>query len=262
MIFSGGLGNQMFQYALLLSLKSKGVNVVADKSLYKYLQMHNGYELARVFGIKESLIDKGGLYLMWLRLIMKYKPKRIFSGDTLFFNNEIITSPKKYISGYWQSEMYFKDVEQQVRSAFIFQNIDQYNIDIAQSMQNCTSVSLHIRRGDYISYGMSIVGKDYYEKAVGIVLKKLGKVKFYIFSDDEEESRRIADDMGIDYQILNHNKGENSYKDMYLMSRCKHNIIANSSFSWWGAWLNDNTEKMVIAPKWLTDFNCKSWIEL
>lgn len=78
--------------------------------------------------------------------------------------------------------MYFKDVEQQVRSAFIFQNIDQYNIDIAQSMQNCTSVSLHIRRGDYISYGMSIVGKDYYEKAVGIVLKKTreGKVLYLL----------------------------------------------------------------------------------
>lgn len=262
LIFTGGLGNQMFQYALLLSLRNRGYVVEADISFYSYLNMHNGYELARVFGIKDRATDKGGLHLFLLRTISKYKPKCLFSGDKLRYDENVLLAPQKYIQGYWQSELYFKDIEQQVKDAFAFQNIDSFNAELAKRMQESESVSLHIRRGDYIAYGMTLVGKDYYEKAVDIVLKKLGKVKFYIFSDDEVEARRIADDMGIDYQILNHNKGENSYKDMYLMSQCKHNIIANSSFSWWGAWLNDNPNKVVVAPKWLTDFNCRTWIEI
>lgn len=262
LIFSGGLGNQMFQYAMLLSLRHHGLSVRIDTSLYRYVKMHNGYELNRVFGIEEKSIDKGGLHLLWLRFLNKYKPSIIYSKDNLHFNYKVLDKPCRYIEGYWQSELYFEVISQQVKDAFVFQNIDSMNAAYADTMRNCESVSLHIRRGDYASYGMTIIGKDYYEKAVAIMKDKLGKVRFFIFSDDEVEARKIADEMGIDYQIMNHNSGSDSYKDMYLMSQCKHNIIANSSFSWWGAWLNNNPQKIVIAPKRLTDINCKSWIEI
>lgn len=261
-IFSGGLGNQMFQYAMLLSLRNHGAIVRIDRSLYRHVKMHNGFELNRVFGIEEETIDRGGIHLIWLRLLNKYKPSIIYSKDSLHFNSAILDNPRKYIEGYWQSELYFKDIAQQVKNAFVFKNIDSMNASYASNMRECESVSLHIRRGDYASYGMALIGNEYYEKAVEIIRNKIGEVRFFIFSDDAAEARKMADKMGINYQIMNHNLGRDSYKDMYLMSQCKHNIIANSSFSWWGAWLNNFPHKIVIAPKWLYDFNCKTWIEL
>lgn len=261
-MLSGGLGNQMFQYAMYLSLKRNGINTRIDISLFRHVKMHNGYELRRVFGIDEKPIDKTGIHLLWLRLLKKIKPTLLYSRDTLHFDPNTLFNKKKYIDGYWQSELYFKNIDSTIRNVFQFQNIDLRNINIAKAMSNCESVSLHIRRGDYTTFGMPIIGEDYYIKAVNLLLSRLDNAIFYIFSDDCFEAKRIADDLKINYYIISHNKGEDSYKDMYLMSKCKHNIIANSSFSWWGAWLNSNPNKIVIAPKWLYDFNCKTWIEI
>lgn len=261
-IIAGGLGNQMFQYALLLSLRHEGIKACADASFYRYVKMHNGYELKRVFGIDEPLKSKGGFHLWWLRLLDKFSPSFLCTKDYLIFDNNVLMHPKHYIRGYWQSEAYFKNIEDEIRDVYQFKDIDDYNNAVAEEMKIKESVSIHIRRGDYASFGMTIIGKEYYKKAISIIKEKIDNPVFYVFSDDANEAREILEESNVNYTIMIHNIGEDSYKDMFLMSQCKHNIIANSSFSWWGAWLNNNTRKIVIAPKWLKTFNLNSWIEL
>ena len=116
-------------------------------------------------------------------------------------------------------------------------------------MKNCNSVSVHIRRGDYAECGISLLGFRYYISAISIINDKVSNPKFYFFSDDITVAKDIAEQMNVDYTIISHNQGEKSYQDMFLMSQCKYNIIANSSFSWWGAWLNTFHDKIVISPK-------------
>ena len=238
----------MFQYALLLALRNKGYNVICNTSLYGVTQMHNGYELDRVFGINEKLQINKGLSLSLLRFICKFKPSLFYTQDSGLFNESVIENPTLYIDGYWQDERYFKDIAGKVKKAFCFKNIDDNNAAIANSMKQCNSVALHIRRGDYTTFGMSVMGEDYYNKAVRVFFDRFENPFFYIFSDDTNEAIRIANNLSLHYEIMNHNHGNDSYKDMYLMSQCKHNVIANSSFSWWGAWLNDSPNKIIVAP--------------
>ena len=248
-IITGGLGNQMFEYALALSLRHKGYKVKTDTSMYGFEQMHNGYELERVFGIDEQPVCKGGLHLKWLRLLNRFSPKSLVMKDPWAYSPEVTEHPKRYMWGNWQSENYFKDIKDEIRSVFTFKGIDDKNREIGSTMSGCQSVSLHVRRGDYAQYGMLMMEADYYKQAVEIISEKVSDPVFFIFSDDAEEAAKIGEELGIHYEIICHNKGDDSYKDMYLMSHCKHNIIANSSFSWWGAWLNANPDKIVVAPK-------------
>ena len=257
MIYLGGLGNQMFQYAFLLALRSKGYKVLMDVSYYDFVKMHNGYELERVFGISERLINRQGLHILWLRILNKLRPKGIYMIDGLSFDNVYLQNPQRYLWGYWQDERYFKDVDKKVKEAFRFRNIDERNLAIAQEMREVNSVSLHVRRGDYAAFGMNLMGIEYYQRAIDYINSKVNEPVFYIFSDDVTVASAIADKMGIKYKMITHNSGPDSYKDMYLMSQCKHNITANSSFSWWGAWLNDRHGKIVVSPKHWNEKNSK-----
>jgi hypothetical protein len=265
-LFTGGLGNQMFEYALVLALRQRGYSPKIDISYYDFFKMHNGYELNRVFGIEENTINKQGLHMLWLRTLHKFRPKSLYQVDSYQYNEEVFCTPKPYIFGYWQNENYFLNIENEVRKLFKFREIDEKNRTIAEKMHNCCSVSLHIRRGDYAKFGMTLIGKEYYRKAIEYVKYKVESPFFYVFSDDAQEANGIVKNMGINYDLISHNHGSESFKDMYLMSQCKHNIIANSSFSWWGAWLNYRNDKVVVAPKhW--DVNklffkpqCSNWI--
>lgn len=248
-LFTGGLGNQMFEYALVMALRQNGFRPKIDISYYDFFQMHNGYEMDRVFGIKENTVNKQGLHMFWLRTLHRLRPMGLYHVDASQFDESILHNPATYLFGYWQDERYFSGIEDNVRKTFTFKDIDDKNIEIANNMQSHNSVSLHIRRGDYAEFGMTLMGDDYYRKAIEYITNTVDNPFFYVFSDDEEAAKEIADNAGINYLLISHNRGNDSYKDMYLMSQCKHNIIANSSFSWWGAWLNDNIEKMVIAPK-------------
>lgn len=253
-IVNGGLGNQMFQYALYLTLKERGHSIRLDTSLYNYVDTHNGYELERVFGIKEPLICRRGLHLIWLRLLMKGYLKPITTKDSFVYDKKVINSPRAYIIGYWQSEKYFAVIKDKVREVFAFRNIDNYNYSIAEEMNNCNSVGIHIRRGDYLTSGMTLVRDDYYRNAIRYIKEYVSSSVFYVFSDDQEEAISIMDSTNVPYKLITHNNGEDSYKDMFLMSQCKHNIICNSSFSWWGAWLGNYKAGIVVAPQeWVAD---------
>jgi len=164
-----------------------------------------------------------------------------------------------YLEGYWGSEKYFKDIENIIRKEFTLKDKpDAINQKMISRIKNCDSVSIHIRRGDYIfdektNKYHGVCNLDYYLKAIALVAKKVKKPYFFIFSDDIRWAKQNLH-LKFPCVYVNHNIGKKDYEDLRLMSNCCHNIIANSSFSWWGAWLNKNKDKIVIAPKkWFTD---------
>lgn len=246
----------MFQYALYLALKDKGRNAMLDNSLYSHVKMHNGNELERCFGINDPLIQGSKLHILYLRILLKLKPKKLLYQDTSMYNENVFTTRCKYISGYWQSEKYFSQIENIIRTTFEFKNIDAQNRNLAEEINSQNSVSLHLRRGDYLGNSLysGICTNEYYMKAVDEIVINVTKKEdlfFYVFSDDKKYATEFINKLNYPALLIDFNNGSDSYKDMYLMSQCKHNIIANSSFSWWGAWLNTNPNKIVIAPsKW------------
>ena len=275
-IITGGIGNQMFQYALYCALKEKKTNSMLNVSLYSQVKMHNGYELKRCFNIDEPIV-KSKFSAFRTRVSLKLNCKSKVYNDRIYFDKEVFYTKCKYLSGYWQSELYFNDIQEKIRNVFIFRNIDSENRKIAEEMRTCTSIGLHIRRGDYVNntFYYDLSNDDYYYKAIEYInyrLRSFNDLTYYVFSDDSAYASEFLNSIGIrNTKIININRGQNSYKDMFLMSQCKHNIIANSSFSWWGAWLNSNPQKNVIAPrKWFKEYSeqeqqdliPKQWIKL
>ena len=259
-IMSGGLGNQMFQYALYCSMREKGIRVKIDISLYEFNRMHNGYMLDYAFGLNISHNKINKYSVLWTRLIRSNRaPFLLFREDESRFCDDVFTTYKPYIDGCWIDERYFFNIKKKIISQFSFRNIDQKNLMVANMMKVCNSVSLHIRRGDYLSQSMyNICNESYYKSAIEYIISRVEDSKLFIFSDDPEWCKYFMEKFNVDYEIIQHNFGKDSYKDMYLMTQCKHNIIANSTFSWWGAWLNNNAGKNVVCPSvWINgrDFN-------
>ena len=251
--FNGGLGNQMFEYALYSSFIKRGVSAKIDLSMFLEQECHNGYELERIFSIKgiyctpvEKKIVKGLGKVLYLMINHPYKERPV---DQYIYNSKVSTISFGFLKGYWQSEKYFGGAESLIRQKFSFPEIaDSVNKETQQKIQSTNSVSLHIRRGDYLTDGRSwTLSLEYYRAAISYLKEKTKDPFFYIFSDDMEWAKeKIKESNAL---FINGNKGDKSYIDMQLMSTCKHNIIANSSFSWWGAWLNNNPAKIVIAPQ-------------
>jgi len=158
-----------------------------------------------------------------------------------------------YLSGYWQSEKYFDDVSGIIREEFQLKNEPAgLNLELVRAMRGSQAVSLHVRRGDYVSNPIAasyhgVCSLEYYRTAIKLIEEKVANPKFYVFSDDIpwcKENLRFPQPA----TYVDHNSDE-PFEDLRLMSFCKHFIIANSSFSWWGAWLSRNQEKIVLAPK-------------
>lgn len=280
----GGLGNQMFQYAFYKSMKNFDVNTKYDLSLFEKIQMHNGFELDKIFEIENSIANSKDLRLFY-RGNNKYINKILYA---IQFNKyqEYIQRDYSYLPevynlrntmfiGYWQSEKYFHTVKEELLKDFRFKNtLDAKNKDLRSYIDETESVSLHIRRGDYYSdknareLNGDICTKDYYLKAVNEINNRIKNPTFFIFSDDFYWVKSTLDFDS--YIFVDWNKSDQSYIDMQLMSNCKHNIIANSSFSWWGAYLNANIDKYVISPnKWfnhveynIDDIILPDWIQI
>ena len=264
----GGLGNQMFQYAFYLSLKQYQIKVYCDKSIIVNQKAHNGYELENIFNIKST-----NNFTIFFILKILYTLKHRFKinidflrkigfnliEDTIpsIYNQNFINSNYTYnlYLGYWQSEKYFINIQNQIKQTFSF-NKNKLSPNTLKCLNDIlstkNSVSIHVRRGDFLSpkfiklHG-NICTLEYYEKAIDIINKKNPNPHFYIFSDDSEWVKKNLRIQNCTY--ITFNKNQDSWQDMFLMSQCKHNILANSSFSWWGAWLNSYENKIVIAPK-------------
>ena len=285
----GGLGNQMFQFAAAraVSIKYK-TSLKLDISSFANYDLHQGFELKRIFNCTTGIASKADLrgVLGWQsstlahRILLRpsmaaFRSKKFVVEPHIDYwcgINELIDDC--YIYGYWQSEKYFIDIATQIREDFTFkQPMANHNAKLAEQINQVNSVSLHVRRGDYANNPKTtaihgLISLEYYQAAVKHVVEQVQQPHFFIFSVD---IAWVRENLKIDFphQYIDHNTGAESYNDMRLMSLCKHHIIANSSFSWWGAWLNRNPEKLVIAPKnWFThstdvkDLLPQNWVKL
>ena len=267
-----GLGNQMFHYAFYKVLKNKKKDVKLDivSTWNKYRLDHNGYELNRIFKINVDIATEKerNVFLRGFPIGKPLKKSDIISRikvkilkeknllcmwkeakETISYNGNYLEKDNIYFFSHYQTEKYFKDIENELRKDYTFPLIiDNENKQILDKIKNTNSISLHIRRGDYITSKSfkEICSMNYYKNAIEIIYKNVKKPYFFIFSNDINWCRKNFDMENIIF--IDNNKGKNSYKDMQLMSSCKHNIIANSTFSWWGAWLNNNKDKIVLAP--------------
>lgn len=276
----GGLGNQLFQYALYEKYKYLNKEVyLYDIPVRENGNQHNGIEIDRVFNLRYKSISKEfniqqymkeepqNLYVRLNNVIKTLKGKCHYEYD-LSYKNNFYKWDDCFLDGYWQSPKYFQDIRNKLIEELQFWNIEEdlkknrTNEEILNEIKETNAVCIHIRRGDYYEkenvriFG-NICDLSYYKRAISCILDKEENVKFFFFSDDIEWCS-VNFDFIKDKKFVMGNRGELSYIDMYLMSKCKHNIIANSSFSWWGAWLNQNEEKIVIAPKKWMNGACKA----
>jgi hypothetical protein len=272
---TGGLGNQMFQYAFGRAAANRlGVEMVLDVS-DSTLTIHQGFELNRVFNIQARVATEYDMraVLGWLRSEIIRKILRntgltsIFSKHWIVephfhFSPEMLKVPDEtYLSGYWQSEKYFAVAAESIRGDFTFRIPPSKGNEVLANAicdDSLTAISLHVRRGDYVNnpsvnqvHGGCTVA--YYHAGMQHLAERVRNPFFYVFSDDMEWVS-VHLELPFPHRLVTHNRGESSYEDMRLMSLCRHHIVANSSFSWWGAWLNPLPEKIVVAPRnWFVD---------
>ena len=284
----GGLGNQMFQYAAGRALAyEKNLKFRIDDSDYQNYNLHN-FELIKVFNLPVKLAEKADLsaILGWrssknvMRLLKNQNLSWLRGAHYIaepHFNywSDIVHVPIScYLLGYWQSEKYYKKIESQIRHDFKFKdNFSNFNNFLIEKIKSTNSISLHIRRGDYISNSVAnsnhgVLPIDYYINSIEYITQRVTKPKFFIFSDDIDWVKSNLP-IKFPFEYVEHNRGSQSFNDMRLISQCRHHIIANSTFSWWGAWLNPDPRKIVVAPRrWfandrnIQDLFPQSWVVL
>lgn len=266
----GGLGNQMFQYAAAKALSSKhGFELKLDTTILENRSRKENFTFRDfeldIFNIKESVATPKEVSRfvpdLWHSpeyVKQFYKVKRLFTGTSLYREKTYFSFDKTlvnlhdntYLYGYFQSQDYFIGQEHLIRNCFrLKKELDTHNEAFLAEMQTSNSVSVHIRRGDYENSIFELLSfENYYLPAINLIRNQITNPKFYFFTNDLEWTRNAFAELNIDKTYVTHNTGKESFKDMILMSKCKHHIIANSSFSWWGAWLNPSADKTVIAP--------------
>lgn len=275
---AGGLGNQMFQYALYKQLESMGKNVKMDDEEGFREDAQRDPALAP-FGIayqrasREEIVkmtDSSPSLTAKVRRKLFGRHKKSYFEENKRFQSQIFDWDEIYLEGYWQSEKYFADVTDVIRQEYSLENVRKqkengYGLSeqaevMLQQIEETNSVSMHIRRGDYLLpenqalFG-NICTDEYYKKAMQEMKAKEPDCVFYLFTNDIAWAKEWLKESDIILVDLPDGK---DYEELMLMSRCKHNILANSSFSWWASYLNDNPTKKVFAPdKWLNGWNCQ-----
>ena len=281
----GGLGNQLFIYAMARRLSLKNVvplklDIISGfkKDCYrrKYLLKYFNIQ-AEMASPYESFETALGLIRRRVRITLsqlrKFNKKSYIIEEKKCFDPRILNlkiSQKVYLQGLWQSEHYFKDIEHIIRQDLeIIRPHDFNTIKVAERMRDVNSISLHARSYHEVPRedGATTLSMDYYSKAVNIIARNIDNPHFFCFSDNPEWLR---ENLKLDFPITiviscTSDEDFKTIEDFWLMSQCKHHIIANSTFSWWGAWLNNNPDKIVIAPGggWNNrDLIPKSWITI
>lgn len=276
MIYSkiyGGLGNQMFQYAIGRSISiSNDISFKVDTYHMKGYDLRN-YSLDKLNITAEIAEDEeikryyNNRYFNYLfRKLYAFGIKFsaiVFEKKDFVFENSVLKIKEGYLDGYWQSYKYFENIRDVLLQEFSLKNsLNESNLFFLAKIESTNSVSIHIRRGDYLLNKKNrdlyrVYGIEYYLDAIDLISEKTKNPHFFIFSDDLDWARKEINISNATF--VDANCKENFENDMILMSKCKHNIIANSTFSWWGAWLNSNKNKNVIAPsKWISTLDDSS----
>lgn len=261
----GGLGNQMQQYALYEKFKALGKETRLDTLWFDNASMQEKVLARRSLELRlfdnltfeactpqerETLLGKEGFFNKLERKLFPSKNKHFYESE--MFHPEILELDNAYLEGHWACEKYYHDIMPLLQSKIIFPKMDNIqNNKLKNKMKSENSVSIHIRRGDYLDpenaamFG-GICTDSYYKSAEGYMRDRVTNPHFYLFSDDPAYLREHY--KGEEYTVVDWNHGADSFYDMELMSCCKHNICANSTFSFWGARLNKTAEKIVIRP--------------
>jgi hypothetical protein len=245
--FKGGLGNQIFQYLFFLYLKNNLNNKIYGYYNKKWLSGHNGLEIENIFDVK---LPKDTFFSNILVLVIRLFNKFVKS-KSLYSNDDELDFKSIYFDGWWQDMIFYEKNDSLIQ--FKKMNISYENSQILKHINCSDSVSIHIRRGDYLEeknykkYG-NICNLNYYEKAISLIKKNLENPHFFIFSDDIEWAKNNLKLINVTF--VTNNKDNESFIDMFLMTKCKANIIANSSFSYWGAYLNKENKKVIYPKKW------------
>jgi len=262
---TGGIGNQMFQYAAARALSLSAHTPVALCLYYlnrKGVVAPRRYELG-VFDIHAETLPS--MVSWWHHIcadlqLPSYLAPRRYTEDAFRFDPHMrtIRHPVR-LHGYWQNEKYFADVAPEIRRDFTFRPpLRGRNLDISHQLQQPAAISVHLRRADYASDPATakihgVCTPDYYQQAVSHIRARIARPVLFFFSDDIAWTRAHLK-FPEESHYIDWNTGESAWEDMRLMSLCRHHIIANSSFSWWGAWLNPRPDKIVIAPRhWFVD---------
>lgn len=262
---TGGLGNQLFQYAAGRNLaEMRGTKFRISTLNYQRYKLH-AFSLNHFCIEAEEATQKevNQFTQPITRLTDLLKPihkRSVFRERQFHFDSSFCSiGDNTLLRGYFQSEKYFSPVSGILRQEFSVKSpLSGKTKEVESRISNTSSVSVHVRRGDYINDSKinrvhGVCDISYYNNSVKMISDVVENPFFFIFSDDPEwvkENIRLS----FPSEFVNHNDSSNNFQDLYLMSRCKHNIIANSSFSWWGAWLNSHPDKIVIAPsKWFND---------
>lgn len=271
---TGGLGNQLFQYAAGKRLASaRNTELRLDTTGFETYKLHeyslNHFKISAIEASKAEIEEIGlssqeGLLTKFRKRLGYGLPRqegiKYIKDDESSFNPSILNLPDNvYLDGYWQSEKYFEDKEDLIRKEYVLKApLSKESENMSKEILDSDAVAIHLRRTDYITNqkNQSVyenLGLDYYHKALGELTKKVAKPRLFIFSDDIGWVRENFQP-SFDIAYMDFNGVERNYEDLYLMSLCKHHIIANSSFSWWGAWLSQSQDKLVFAPKrWYKD---------
>ena len=288
-----GLGNQMFQYALgrclaekhHTTLKLDTTQLLDRRKPNTARHIHRDYDLG-IFNIIEDFADQDDIttliysplniirklfkkYLKWVIRI----PSTYIVEKQYHFESEILQLPNNvYLEGYWQSEKYFHPIESEIRQEFSFKDELSSKSSILQSeVLSCESICINVRRTDFLVNTIHCVcGLDYFHKAIEVISNQIKLIKVFVFSDDIEWCQ---ENLKFNYPttMVSHEYAGNKYSEyLHLMSCCKHFVIPNSTFAWWAAWLSNNPNKIVIAPKkWFnnpkidtTDLIPSSWLRI
>jgi len=274
-MLQGGMGNQMFQYAagralairnntfLKIDLSFIKNGVLGGNVDYRNYGLNNFCIIEDIISEEElnHFIKRSRLFsklkISWLNRKTGYRfpLSKMVSQKGHGYDPEFMKlSNNSYLIGYWQNVKYFAGSEEIVKQDFMFKNLpNQSNTALLSKIMNCESVAIHIRRGDFKNLPvLGTTDKEYYLRAINYLVKKLSKPVLFFFSDEmkwvKENFNTISSANFIYYSDINTSSGSEA-DDLRLMSNCKHNIIGNSTFGWWGAWLNSNPDKIIIAPE-------------
>ena len=269
----GGLGNQMFQYATARRLAEKHSTILKlDVTGFEEYKLHryslHCFQTWEYLATQTEIKSIKGNQNLFNRLKRKITskldakhPKNSWIIEKQFnFDADILETPNNVLlDGYWQTEKYFADITDILRREFVIKyQQDNQSQKFADSIQSTEAVSLHVRRTDYVQDALTnkihgTCDQNYYARSVHYIAERVANPHFFIFSDEPQWAR---DNLKFDFPttVVDCNDASRNYEDLRLMSMCKHNIIANSSFSWWGAWLNANLDKIICAPnQWFID---------
>ncbi len=261
----GGLGNQLFQYATARRLAyvhktmlKLDTTAFASYSLHEYVLNHLRIH-AEIISKKELRKVRGFCAFPLVSFIFRKmnlsRCGALVRERSLRFDPSVLElSDNVYLDGYWQSEKYFQDIREiLLKELVVADALSGQNEAMAKTISASNAISIHVRRGDYVNNSQTnkihgVLSLEYYRAAIKFFEDKYDDAHFFIFSDDPAW---VGEHLQLlrPHTFVEHNGAKKNYEDMRLMSMCKHNIIANSSFSWWGAWLNQNPNKIVVAPK-------------